>query len=185
MKDFHEDLREKRKELQIGLRQVQDALHVCASNISKWERGLIFLQGFGERYWQYLHDCETGKIHYTKSPSAGFCTRAITKHAPNLDSSQSLIHLPLLENNEDDKRKINHPIHYSGKVEVIDFIDSLNLNFNLGNVFKYIARAGRKDGEDTLTALRKAQWYLNREIKRYEQVQQEVQLAHQKAQPLE
>ena len=62
-----------------------------------------------------------------------------------------------------------HPDYYNaGGFEVIDFIDALNLNFNLGNVFKYIARAGRKDSEDTLTALKKAQWYLNREIQKLE-----------------
>ena len=65
--------------------------------------------------------------------------------------------------------QIYHPDYYNAQgFEVIDFIDALNLNFNLGNVFKYISRAGRKDGEDTLTALRKAQWYLNREIQRLE-----------------
>ena len=62
-----------------------------------------------------------------------------------------------------------HPDYYNaGGFEVIDFINALNLNFNLGNVLKYIARAGRKDGEDTLTALRKAQWYLSREIQKLE-----------------
>ena len=65
--------------------------------------------------------------------------------------------------------QINHPKYYTnGGIEVIDFIEAHCLNFNLGNVIKYISRAGRKDGEDTLTALRKAQWYLQREIKSQE-----------------
>ena len=65
--------------------------------------------------------------------------------------------------------EINHPEYYSnGGFEAIDFIDAHRLNFNLGNVIKYITRAGRKDGEDVLTALRKAQWYLEREIKHQE-----------------
>lgn len=65
--------------------------------------------------------------------------------------------------------QINHPDYYSANgFEVIDFIDAHNLNFNLGNVVKYVSRSGRKDGEDTLTALKKAQWYLNREIQRME-----------------
>ena len=65
--------------------------------------------------------------------------------------------------------QIYHPDYYNAQgFEAIDFINALNLNFNLGNVLKYIARAGHKDGEDTLTALRKAQWYLNREIKLHE-----------------
>ena len=63
--------------------------------------------------------------------------------------------------------QINHPDYYkSGNIEAIDFIEAHGLNFNLGNVIKYITRAGRKDGEDVLTALRKAQWYLEREIER-------------------
>lgn len=61
--------------------------------------------------------------------------------------------------------QINHPDYYINVgIEAIDFIDAHSLNFNLGNVIKYITRAGRKDGEDKLTALRKAQWYLEREI---------------------
>ena len=61
--------------------------------------------------------------------------------------------------------EINHPEYYiNGGIEAIDFIEAHSLNFNLGNVIKYITRAGKKDGEDTLTALRKAQWYLQREI---------------------
>ena len=72
--------------------------------------------------------------------------------------------------------EINHPDYYnSGGIEVADFIDAHGLNFNLGNIVKYIARAGKKDGEDILTALMKAQWYLSREIIRAgrEQVQAE------------
>ena len=65
--------------------------------------------------------------------------------------------------------QINHPEYYnSGGIEAIDFIEAHNLNFNLGNVIKYITRAGKKDGEDSITALRKAQWYLEREIKHLE-----------------
>lgn len=65
--------------------------------------------------------------------------------------------------------QINHPEYYRNSgIEAIDFIEAHSLNFNLGNVIKYITRAGRKDGEDSLTALRKAQWYLEREIKHQE-----------------
>lgn len=64
------------------------------------------------------------------------------------------------------REQINHPDYYQGKIEVIDFIEAYNLNFNLGNVVKYLARAGKKHGEGKLTALEKAQWYLDREIER-------------------
>lgn len=66
---------------------------------------------------------------------------------------------------------VNHPKHYtSGKIEVIDFIEDKELNFNLGNVVKYVARAGRKktSGKSletkALEDLKKAQWYIQREI---------------------
>ena len=66
---------------------------------------------------------------------------------------------------------INHPQHYTlGKIEVIDFIEDKGLNFNLGNVVKYVARAGHKKSSGksvdakSLEDLMKAQWYLNREI---------------------
>lgn len=59
---------------------------------------------------------------------------------------------------------INHPSHYQGPVEVIDIIEGFGLNFHLGNVVKYLLRAGRKG--DALEDLKKARWYLEREIDR-------------------
>ena len=59
---------------------------------------------------------------------------------------------------------INHPSHYTrGKIEVIDFIEDQQLPYHLGNVIKYIARAGHKG--DKLEDLKKARWYLDRYIK--------------------
>lgn len=58
---------------------------------------------------------------------------------------------------------IDHPSHYNrGKIEVIDFIEDQGLSFHLGNVIKYITRAGSKG--DKLEDLKKAQWYLARYI---------------------
>lgn len=58
---------------------------------------------------------------------------------------------------------INHPSHYTrGKIEVIDFIEDQRLPYHLGNVIKYIARAGYKG--DKLEDLKKARWYLDRYI---------------------
>ncbi len=59
--------------------------------------------------------------------------------------------------------QINNPSHYQGKrLEVIDIIEDFNLGFNLGNCVKYILRAGKKDKKEE--DLRKAIWYLEREI---------------------
>ena len=60
---------------------------------------------------------------------------------------------------------VDHPKHYSkGGIEAIDVIESFDLNFRLGNVVKYILRAGRKG--DRIEDLKKAMWYLNREIEK-------------------
>ena len=60
---------------------------------------------------------------------------------------------------------INHPSHYAdGKIEVIDFIEDKKLPFHLGNVIKYISRAGKKSPDTELEDLKKAQWYLNRYV---------------------
>lgn len=58
---------------------------------------------------------------------------------------------------------VNHPAHYKvGGIETIDFIEAKKLNYNIGNVVKYLTRADHKGNR--LQDLRKAQWYLEREI---------------------
>ena len=59
---------------------------------------------------------------------------------------------------------VNHPPHYkAGGFETIDFIEAKDLNYRLGNVVKYVSRAGKKDS-DPVQDLEKAAWYLQREI---------------------
>ena len=59
---------------------------------------------------------------------------------------------------------INSPPHYkAGGIETIDFIEAKDLNYRLGNVIKYVARAGKKH-TDPVQDLEKALWYLQREI---------------------
>jgi hypothetical protein len=58
------------------------------------------------------------------------------------------------------------PNHYKQKVQPIELIEAFDLNFNLGNVVKYVSRAGRKG--DTLEDLEKAFYYLKREMQKYE-----------------
>lgn len=58
---------------------------------------------------------------------------------------------------------INHPPHYTQSgVEPIDVIEAWDLGFCLGNTVKYIARHQHKG--TPLADLKKAQWYLNRQI---------------------
>ena len=55
------------------------------------------------------------------------------------------------------------PAHYKfGKSEVIDITQ--HLDFLLGNLVKYAARAGRKTGESKLDDLLKAEFYLKRAV---------------------
>lgn len=64
---------------------------------------------------------------------------------------------------------VDHPEHYNRHPNGYECIDVAEaFNFNLGNVLKYIWRAGLKG--DAGTDLRKARWYLQREIERLEMV---------------
>lgn len=63
------------------------------------------------------------------------------------------------------KEAVNHPQHYqSSRMEVIEVIEAFDLGFCLGNTVKYVLRAGKKDSLKTVEDLKKAVWYLNREI---------------------
>lgn len=67
------------------------------------------------------------------------------------------------------KDKVNHPEHYGGKdnpYEAIKVIEAWNLGFNLGNVVKYVSRAGKKESSKELEDLEKAKWYLDRHIEK-------------------
>lgn len=66
---------------------------------------------------------------------------------------------------------VNNPSHYTdSKIEVIDYIEDKSLGFCLGNVIKYVSRAGKKIDSDKsvidkeIEDLKKARWYLDRRI---------------------
>lgn len=62
---------------------------------------------------------------------------------------------------------VDHPQHYNAHpsgVECIDVVE--HMTFNVGNAVKYLWRAGLKG--DRLEDLRKAAWYVNREIQKVE-----------------
>ena len=73
--------------------------------------------------------------------------------------------------------RVNHPSHYTWLkklcgIEVIDI--TRHMNFNLGNVIKYVLRSGHKseegmsDKQKRIEDLKKAVFYLNDEIDRLE-----------------
>lgn len=68
--------------------------------------------------------------------------------------------------------QVDHPSHYRGKddpYEAIKVIEAWKLNFSLGSVLKYICRRDAKDSP--LLNLKKARWYLDREIANTEDVE--------------
>jgi len=68
-----------------------------------------------------------------------------------------------LINTPDQYEIVNHPTHYTfGGIETLDFIEAKGLNYHLGQVVKYISRADYKGAR--ITDLKKARFYLNREI---------------------
>ena len=75
---------------------------------------------------------------------------------------------------------VKHPTHYAGgrKYEPKDVIRDWDLNFNLGNAVKYLARAGRKD--DIVQDLKKAQEYIQFEI---EAIEAEREVSSEKEYP--
>lgn len=121
--------------------------------------------------------CNTTFVH-TKEKAQGrwpkYCPECLPKYSkvPKKKDAQTIAEKVVqtieekevktveLPKKEDD---INHPSHYTrGKIEVIDFIEDQQLPYHLGNVIKYIARAGHKG--DKLEDLKKARWYLDRYI---------------------
>lgn len=61
---------------------------------------------------------------------------------------------------------VNHPTHYTrGKIEVLDFIEDQELGYHLGQIIKYVCRAGHKDPATYVEDLSKANFYLQRAIK--------------------
>lgn len=90
------------------------------------------------------------------------------EHAKKLPSPEELVH-GVFSHTFSEKSNVdmvNHPPHYTGHPSGIECIQVTEyFNFCLGNAIKYIWRADLKDGTE---ALKKARWYLDREIERRE-----------------
>lgn len=119
--------------------------------------------------------CNTTFVH-TKEKAQGrwpkYCPECLPKYS-KVPKKKEVAVEPVAQTIEEPEVKvvevpknedvINHPSHYTrGKIEVIDFIEDQQLPYHLGNVVKYIARAGYKG--DKLEDLKKARWYLDRYI---------------------
>lgn len=107
--------------------------------------------------------CSKSTNHFDSKEHSSNCTISVkecNKAFKNEDYGYEEI-------SNDEIDMINHPQHYSAHgIEPIDYIESHNLNFNLGNVIKYVSRAPYKEVE--LEDLQKAKWYLEREINKHD-----------------
>ena len=77
-------------------------------------------------------------------------------------------------------QNVQHPIYYGGAddpYEAIKVIEAWNLGFHLGNTVKYISRAGKKNGNSATQDLKKALFYLNREIELLEKQDQVIDVS--------
>ena len=142
-------LREQRIQLGLTLRDVAKWLKVSRASVGFWETGVAKISSANFlNYKQFLQDVRDGKINVKTSASK----------PP--EEAQAVPAVPKMET------PIT-PKYYKGRngIEAIDFIEAFNLNFNCGNVIKYVSRAGKKT-ENALEDLQKARWYLEREIER-------------------
>jgi Protein of unknwon function (DUF3310) len=95
------------------------------------------------------------------SPSYVYAVKHKSLRAP-IKISKPILN-PVIEMIEPKADPVNHPPHYkAGGIETIDFIEAKKLNYNLGNVVKYLTRADLKGNRKQ--DLEKALWYLNREL---------------------
>jgi len=65
------------------------------------------------------------------------------------------------------KELVDHPDHYNKGIEVIDFIESWDMDFNTGNAIKYLSRHKYKGSP--LEDLKKAKWYVERLIQKLQE----------------
>jgi Protein of unknwon function (DUF3310) len=112
---------------------------------------------------------EPGAFYARRVKLGGDCWTPCT--GENVNWSPDFVYIVPFENvSVDPEKTLSHPSYYGGDntYEAIKVIEAWGLGFHLGNVVKYICRAGKKD-TNRLKDLKKAADYLNREIHLEEQ----------------
>jgi len=110
-----------------------------------------------DKYWKAVGEVQKAALSPERIAEL---TAQAAKPKARMQSAEDNHQIELFEPKSD---PINHPAHYKiGGIETIDFIEAKSLDYNLGNVVKYITRADHKGNK--LEDLRKAQWYLTRAI---------------------
>lgn len=131
----------------------------------KWYNGVNLLD---ENYW---HKYETETCYKLNLKESDWFLCVCHSNTCEQEGYRVFEFESLLVEEQDRKKEndiISHPAHYChSKYEPKDVIRDWGLKFNLGNVVKYIARAGYKD--DVIQDLKKARQYLDFEIEALEE----------------
>lgn len=125
-----------------------------------------------DEYWLYTAE-EIGRVVFT--PGSRMIAYPVGQPYAICDKSEyeyelkdDTIVIKKLVDRSMSSDNVSHPSHYangwSNGAEVIDLTE--HLSFCAGNVVKYVCRAGRKDPDKHVEDLKKARWYLDREIER-------------------
>ena len=135
--------------------------HIASSNVSVKDKLKEYetkkSQEQVDRYWKAVGEVQKAGLSAARIAEL---TAQAAKPKARMQSSEPM-QIDMFEPEFDDL--VNHPAHYKvGGIETIDFIEAKKLGYNLGNVVKYLTRADHKGNR--LEDLRKAQWYLTREI---------------------
>lgn len=160
----------------VGEREIR--VREAFRSVSEGEPPRI-LGGSNSAMWiDNFDSLEAAESFRRKLQSAGCRVRAIGSAIPVEDPwlksylaglAEELSSIGAEEKQQDE---VNHPSHYASEsgLEAVEVIEAFfHGNAFLANTFKYIARAGKKGGEaKRLEDLKKARWYLEREIKREE-----------------
>jgi hypothetical protein len=87
------------------------------------------------------------------------------------ESSKSLDQARKILNRFNKTKKVNHidPGYYIGtKFQVIEVIEQFDLNHHEANIIKYVIRNRHKNPDNPQQDLKKARWYIDRLINKYE-----------------
>lgn len=107
-----------------------------------------------ERYREVLQQMREGETYF------------VTKDKRDEDTVSRAMAAYRAELTEEDN--VNHPSHYTSHPSGVECITiTEHMSFNLGNALKYIWRADLKN-QTPLEDLKKAQFYINREISKYD-----------------
>ncbi|ASX99278.1 hypothetical protein SEA_MOLIVIA_54 [Arthrobacter phage Molivia] len=115
----------------------------------------------------YKADINGHKVKVTVDPFGAGTRVGMTFILHNLE----LIEGTVIPDKPEVDEAVEHPAHYGGAdnpYEVIKVIEAWGLGFVLGNVVKYVARAGKKPGNSEVQDLKKARDYINRRIEQLE-----------------